>query len=389
MIGFLRFLALASALLAATLANAAERRVALVLGNSAYQNVPALENPVRDARAIGDKLHDLGFEVVSGFDLTKAQTQAAIAKFASAARGSDVALFYYAGHGMQVAGNNYMLPVDAALKDDISLDFEAVPIDFIWRQMSRDTKVRVVLLDACRDNPLARVFATSNPSASATGGLAEMQVEAGGKAGALIAFSTSPGRVAYDGTSGHSPFAAALLAHLGDVETPLTTVMTRVTGDVVGATKGGQRPWVNVSLTGEVTLNRGAAPHPAPAGGQNPDDVAQVDEAAETQLRRLVPEIDAAGPVLFDRPLKVGDPAIDGKSLAQLVEGKPLFTPIEGLDKAEWNNSCSSCHQWTRERLCEQSQRYDRSDAGILRLQHPYGPRFKVALANWAKNGCK
>jgi uncharacterized caspase-like protein len=389
MFSFLRCLAAALALFATqAAAEAPERRVALVIGNSAYQNVPALDNPAHDAHAISDKLQSLGFQVISGYDLGKAATQTAIAEFAEAARGSDVALFFYAGHGMQVDGANYMVPVDAALKDEISLDFETVPIEFIWRQMSRGAKVRVVFLDACRDNPFARALAASGASTPAAGGLAEMQIEPGAKAGALIAFATSPGRLAYDGTSGHSPFTAGLLAHLGDADSPLTTVMTRVTADVLAATNGAQRPWVSASLAGDVVLNR-ATPLGAPAGTADPDQLAQVDTSADERLRQLVRGIDAAGPIRFDVPIKVGDPAIDGKSLAQLIAGKPLFSPIDGLDKAAWDQSCAACHQWNRDRLCTQSQRYDRTDAAILRVAHPYGPRFKIALANWAKNGCK
>ena len=389
MIGLLRCLAVALAVLAAQVAaDAAERRVALVIGNSAYQNAPALDNPSRDAHAISEKLESLGFQVISGYDLGKVATQALIAKFAEAARDSDIALFYYAGHGMQVDGANYMAPVDAVFKDEISLDFEAIPIQFVWRQMSRGAKVRIVLLDACRDNPLARVFAAANSASPAQGGLAEMQIEPGAKAGALIAFATSPGRVAYDGASGHSPFTAGLLAHLGDPDSPLTTVMTRVTADVLAATDGAQRPWVSASLAGDVVLNR-ATPPGAAAPAIDPDQLAQVNISVDEQLRQLVRSIDAAGAIRFDAPIKVGDPAIDGKSLAQLIAGKPLFSPIDGLDKAAWDQPCTTCHQWNRDRLCTQSARYDRADAAILRVAHPYGPRFKVALANWAKNGCK
>src|SRR5208283_4922915 len=134
-------LALALATLVVTLAFAApawaaERRIALVIGNSAYRNAPPLDNPVHDATAMRDKLQSLGFDVVAGFDLTKAETQAVIAKFAQASRGADVSAFFYAGHGLQVGGENYLVPVDAQLKDDISLDFETVPIGFVWRQMS-------------------------------------------------------------------------------------------------------------------------------------------------------------------------------------------------------------------------------------------------------------
>jgi uncharacterized caspase-like protein len=364
-------------------AEAPERRVALVIGNGAYQNVPQLENPANDARAMADKLASLGFNVIGGYDLTKAQTQTAIAKFAEAVRGADIGLFYYAGHGMQVSGSNYLVPVDAALKDEISLDFETVPIDFVWRQMSRSTKVRIVLLDACRDNPLAKRFAASGGQPS--GGLAEMQIESAGSGGALIAFATSPGQVAYDGADGHSPFTSSLIAHLGDPNSSLTSVMTRVTGDVFKATDGHQRPWVNVSLTDDVMLNRTAVAAPA----ATPGAPSQADLAALEQERRLIPTIETKGPIRFDMPINFGEPALDGKSIAQLIEGKPIYSPIDGLDKAEWDHPCATCHNWTRERLCTQSGRYDREDISVLRLQHPYGARFKVALANWARNGCK
>ena len=366
---------------------AAAPRVALVIGNSAYQNVPALENPVRDARAMSDKLQSLGFEVVAGYDLTKAQTQAAIAKFAEAARGGDIALFFYAGHGMQVDGVNYLLPVDATMKDEISLDFEAVQMDFIWRQMSRATKLRIVFLDACRDNPLARILAAAGGGAQS--GLAEMQIENAGKDGALIAFSTSPGHVAYDGADGHSPFTTALLAHLADPNLPLTTVMTRVTGDVLKATSGRQRPWVNVSLGDDPILNRAAPPEPAP-----PSPAASAKPAADpdkvAQLRRMIPTLPTSATIKFDGPIQFGDPAIDGKSIAQLVAGAhPQFSPVEGLQKSDWDHPCASCHNWTKERLCAQAMRYDREDLSVMRLPHPLGVRFKVALGRWAKDGCK
>ena len=377
----LRCFAAALAILAAQVAaSAAERRVALVIGNSAYQNVPALDNPAHDARAIADRLEGLGFQVIAGYDLGKAATQTAIAKFAEAARDADIALFFYAGHGMQVDGVNYMAPVDADIKDDISLDFETVPIEFVWRQMSRGAKVRIVLLDACRDNPFARALARSGASTPPAGGLAEMQIEPGAKAGALIAFATSPGRVAYDGTSGHSPFTAGLVAHLGDPDAPLTTVMTRVTADVLAATNGAQRPWVSASLTGDVVLNRTASAA-ATGGTVDPDQLAEINPTSDERLHALVRAIDAGGAVRFDAPIKVGEPAIDGKSLAELIAGKPLFSPIDGLDKAEWDRPCASCHQWNRERLCTQSQRYDQTDAAILRGRAP----LRTALQDRAR----
>ncbi|HUG61383.1 MAG TPA: caspase domain-containing protein [Methylomirabilota bacterium] len=387
---------------------AAERRVALVIGNAAYQTVPQLANPVRDAEAMRDRLESLGFEVISGLDLTKAETQETIATFARTVRGADLALFFYAGHGMQVSGYNYLIPTDAELIDETSIDFEAVPIDFILRQMSRETGVRLIFLDACRDNPLAAVLAKSNPSgrvASATSGLAEIQISDSG-AGTLVAFATSPGEVAYDGMGSHSPFSTALLSHIGAENVPLTTVMTRVTGEVFQATGGQQRPWVNVSLTDDVILNPVAAPEPpavvaaleTPVGGvsgprttgerteEKPAD--SIDQIALNLLRKQIPKIETEGPVFYDRPVRFGDVAIDGKSISELIQGKPLYSPIEGLDPAAWDTQCTSCHAWTRETLCEQSMTYAKIDVSVMRLPHPYGTRFKVALSDWAKNGC-
>ena len=276
---------------------------------------------------------------------------------------------------MQVGGENYLIPIDARLKDDISLDFETVPIDFVWRQMSRDTKVRLVFLDACRENPF--VGSLARVGASVSGGLAEMQIERAGNAGALIAFATGPGQVARDGASGHSPFTAALLTHLGDADEPLTSVMTKVTRDVLAATGGEQRPWVNLSLADDLQLNRSSAPQAATGAAQaSPKEIAELE-----QLRRALPAIDANGDVGFDKPLKVGDPALDGKSLAQLTKGLPLFTPVEGLPKADWEHPCTSCHQWTRERLCTQSARYLKEEVAMVRILHPLGPRFKAVLA--------
>ena len=131
------FLVSVAACLATVSVASAERRVALVLGNAAYHNTPRLLNPVRDAESIVNKLRELDFEVIVGLDLATSETQARIAQFARQVRGADIAVFYYAGHALQLSGANYLIPVNAELKDDTSLDFEAVPLDFILRQMSR------------------------------------------------------------------------------------------------------------------------------------------------------------------------------------------------------------------------------------------------------------
>ncbi len=405
---FVRGIGLAVLALVVTVTAAnAERRIALVLGNSHYQNAPVLPNPVNDAQAMSERLQGLGFEIVSGFDLTKTQTQEKIAQFAKQVRGADVALFFYAGHGLQVSGKNYLLPVDAALEDETSLDFEAVQVDFILRQMSRETSIRLVFLDACRDNPLADVLAKeAGGDSSANSGLAEIPIENGG-AGTLVAFAASPNQVAYDGSGEHSPFSAALLAHIGEANVSITEAMNRVTSDVFKVTAGRQRPWINVSLTTDVVLHKvdlnaplivgdssAAATEGTSQARSNTDGTAaapgtDAGTQALEQLRQEIPKLGSDAPVLFDVPVNFGDPAIDGKSIAQLIQGKPHFSPVEGLDKSVWDNQCSNCHQWTEERLCDQAKTYVTNDVSVLRLQHPLGTRFKVALGRWAQNGCR
>lgn len=237
-----------------------ERRVALVVGNSAYRNTVTLENPSRDARAIALKLQRLGFEVIEGYDLDKSQMDSTIQEFAKAVRGADVGMFFYAGHGMQVNGKNYLVPIDAAFEDPSDLDFMAVSMDFITRQMRYDVAVRLVVLDACRDNPLSRSLARSlkglSRSAKVTDGLAKIDIDGDGGEGTAIIYATSPDEVAYDGDgASHSPFTQAFLDQIEAPDTDIQVVMSRVTGQVLQSTKNQQRPWINASLTGEVYLN--------------------------------------------------------------------------------------------------------------------------------------
>ena len=136
----------------------AERRLALVVGNGAYMHSTPLANPVNDADAMANKLEALGFETYVGFDLDKIGMERLLRDFARASRDSDVNLFFYAGHGMSVNGTNYLVPVDAVFEDETALDFEAVSVDFVTRQMSLSNAVNLVFLDACRDNPLSQTL---------------------------------------------------------------------------------------------------------------------------------------------------------------------------------------------------------------------------------------
>ena len=245
---------LAAALLWTSAAGAAvsadsERRVALVIGNSAYRAAPALPNPVRDADAMAASLERLGFDVTKGNDLDRAELVQIIREFAAKLPGSNVAMVFYAGHGLQVDGHNYLIPVDAELDEEMDLDFEATSLDLVMRQMEREQRVNLVFLDACRDNPLAQNLARSMGTARSTAigrGLALVD----SSVGSFIAYSTQPGNVALDGDGNHSPFTAALLNH---IETPglgLSDMMAQVRNDVITATGGKQVPWDHSSLTG-------------------------------------------------------------------------------------------------------------------------------------------
>ncbi len=246
------------AFLASATVASAERRLALVIGNSDYQHGTPLRNPTNDARAIAAKLAGLGFDLVEGYDLSRSEMDGVLRQFAREARQSDINIFFYAGHGMSVGGTNYLVPTDAEFLDETALDFEAVPVDFILRQMSLSNAVNLVFLDACRDNPLSRSLSRSmgaTRSAAITQGLSEIKIANAGT-GVAIAFATSPGEVAFDGDGANSPFTEALLRHIGTENADITQILSRVTGDVYEATDQAQRPWLNTSLTGPVVLNK-------------------------------------------------------------------------------------------------------------------------------------
>lgn len=242
------------AALAAGHASAApeERRVALVIGNGAYTSVPPLANPTRDAKAMAAALKRLGFEVVEGYDLSMDAMRTTVRDFATSLDGAKAGLVFYAGHGIAVGDENYLLPVDAALKSEADLDFRAVNVHLILRQMQRDERVNIVILDACRDNPFTSQLASR--SRSVYRGLTAIETQSA--SGILIAFATDPRSVALDGErDGNSPFTAALLKHIETSEVSITTVMDRVRADVWEATGRKQKPWTNSSIIGEFRMN--------------------------------------------------------------------------------------------------------------------------------------
>lgn len=256
-------------LLAATAVPAAveEKRVALVIGNSAYEHTAKLNNPVRDARAMASALARLGFEVVQGYDLEQAEMRAKIREFTSRIEGADVTLFYYAGHGFQIEGKNHLAPVNARLARESDVDFETIPLNLVLRQMERAQRTNLVFLDACRDNPLATKLARSmqGRSLGPERGLARVE----SSVGTLIGYATSPGMVAFDGEGRHSPYTAAILKHIETPGLSINDMMIAVRQDVLAESKGKQIPWEHSSLTGQYYFKAQAKTAALSSGAQD------------------------------------------------------------------------------------------------------------------------
>ena len=248
--------ALCVLLLALATAAAAETRVALVIGNGAYANLDPLKNPVNDASDIADSLRSLGFEVLSETDLTKAGMTALISDFLEAAQTADASFFYYAGHGFQIDGVNFLVPVDATLRSRADIENWTIRLNDISAELEGTPGIHLVFLDACRTNPLSAV---APALAAQRDGLARV----GDAAGFLFAFATQPDNVAYDGLGRNSFFAHALLGHLNTPGQDSASMMIAVRKDVLAATGGKQVPWENSSLTRQFEFapgEDGAAP---------------------------------------------------------------------------------------------------------------------------------
>jgi hypothetical protein len=252
----------AAALLVSANVAKADKRVAFVVGNGAYKNVAALPNPAVDAKSMAKLLRNVGFDVVEGANLTRDKMTEKLLDFGKKAEGADVALFFYAGHGIAVNGINYLLPVDADLKSEMDVKLgAAINVDLTLEQTMGDAKVKLVFLDACRDNPFAAKIrsAKATRSVSVASGLAEMK----SGEGTLIAFATGPGQTALDGEAGtNSPFTRALMANIATPGVEIQQAMTKVRAQVNEETNKNQLPWGHTNLIGTVYLN----PAPAAAG---------------------------------------------------------------------------------------------------------------------------
>ena len=330
----------------------AGKRVALVIGNAAYPGAP-LRNPVNDAKDMATTLRRLGFEVISKTDVTQKEMNRAIAQFGEKLRADTVALFYYAGHGMQVRGKNYLIPIDAQIASEASARAETVDVDTVMDQLAVST-MNIVVLDACRNNPFERKFR------SAGGGLAQMDAPRG----SLIAYATAPGKVAADGEGRNGLYTRELLRHIQTPGLPLEAVFKRVRNAVMQGSGEAQTPWEASSLTGDFYFRPGdGAAAPASHQPAAPADTSAVEiafwesiknstdsedfesylnrfpngqfaELAERRIRKKLAKIDD-GPISARRPANLPTlwKGVDGSKFSLKVDGnKVLLTRTEGGD---------------------------------------------------------
>jgi len=247
---------------------AAETRVALVIGNTTYEHAPLLANPLNDARGMAAALRRLDFDVQESIDLDMVSMRQALRDFARQLEGADVGLFFYAGHALQVDGQNYLAPIDAKLERSSDLIFQAVELNLVLRLLQERPRTSIIFLDACRDNPLTRSLArgVGQARSQAVGqGLAD--VDSG--IGTLIAYATQPDNVALDGKGQHSPFTKALLEHIETPGLEIRQMLSRVRRTVIDTTVRRQVPWDHSSLTGDFFFEQpeptAAKPEPIPA----------------------------------------------------------------------------------------------------------------------------
>lgn len=226
-------------------ASAKENRVALVIGNSNYEHVANLPNPTNDAQDIAAALKRLDFEVTVGNNLDYREMRLALRDFADASLTADVVMVYYAGHGIEIENNNYLIPVNAELRSDIDVDFEAIRLDMVVNSIAQSPGLKIVLVDACRNNPFVTDMIRTSATRSVGRGLGRID-----PGGVLVGYSARGGTLALDGEGRNSPYASALLAHLEEPGLEVGKMFRKVRDSVFKATEGYQEPFTYGSLPG-------------------------------------------------------------------------------------------------------------------------------------------
>jgi uncharacterized caspase-like protein len=325
----------------------AEKRVALVLGNSAYQNVAPLSNPVNDSTRIAATLKEAGFDVVdSRRDLSAIDTRRALRDFADRARDADIAVVYYAGHGIEVDGGNYLIPVDAKLERDTDVYDEALSLDRILVAMEPAKKLRLVILDACRDNPFSRTMKRTVASRAIGQGLAKVEPTS---PNVLIAYSAKAGSTAADGDGKNSPFTAALSQHLTKPGLDVRRAFGFVRDEVLKTTGNKQEPFVYGSLGGDDVPLVPAPARPAAAAPATPALSAQAEARRDYELALQIGNKSALNAFLAQYPdgfyaslaklqldkLTAEDTRVAATEKARQAEQERARLAAEGAQKAQ------------------------------------------------------
>lgn len=326
-------LALFMVICGAAAANA-EKRVALVVGNGAYRYLPTLDNPKNDAVDLARSLTSLGFEVLDGVDLDQIEFLHVLRQFERATRDADVALFFYAGHGIQVDGENYLAPVDAEIETESHVDLSMIPLRNVMRQINRQVRTGIVILDACRDNPF------TGPKGRGASPLQKGLSRVEAPPGYFVAFATAPGKVASDGTGGrNSPFTGGLLEHITKPGKAISELMIDVRLDVEAATGAMQTPWDSSSLREPFYF---AAATPAAAvRSLGTGDADASGASAPTDARdpaRLAGLLRGFGIARVETNSNTGNPMIDGRA-----DGKTYKMFFYGCTD---NVDCKSVQFW-------------------------------------------
>ena len=325
-------------------AAAADKKVAMVVGNSAYEATGTLPNTLNDAKAVAAALERLGFLVLTAYDAPQKALLKTLDDFSAALQNADAAVFFYAGHGMQMGTENYILPVDIKVENELSVRYGALSLSDVLRDVETLSRVAIVILDACRDNPFAEQLAAADPTRSlaVTRGLARVSPSGNG---AIIAYAAAPGEVASDGAGEHSPYTAALLAEMEKPGVEVGLLFRRVAGKVIEETAGAQRPELLVRLASEYYLaDVAAAPVNVPGVAALPQtpEPAPVDAAAvggtsvnpaAPDLRQATDEPHGDRAALWGYASSVLDSPFDAPSAAWTVPAR------EEIDELEPNNS--------------------------------------------------
>jgi uncharacterized caspase-like protein len=343
-----RWILTAAALLLVSEPALAEKRVALVLGNSAYQNVAPLTNPANDSAKMAATLKDAGFDVVdSRRDLPAAETRRALRDFADRARDADIAVVYYAGHGIEVDGSNYLIPVDAKLERDTDIYDEAFSLDRILIAIEPAKKLRLVILDACRDNPFSKKMKRTVATRAVGQGLAKVEPSS---PNVLIAYSAKAGSTAADGDGSNSPFTIALSHHLTTPGLDVRRAFGFVRDEVLKTTGNRQEPFVYGSLGGEdVPLVPARAAPAAAAAPATPALSAQAEARRDYELALQVGNKSALNAFLAQYPdgfyaslaklqlekIAAEEARVAATEKARLTEQERARLAAEGAQKAQ------------------------------------------------------